>query len=149
MPRILAIDPGNCTGWAFFRDGELMEVGVTQSDARNCPAVKLLLQGCEALTIELPQVYRAGLSKGDPNDLIKVAVGVGRWVERGAITGAAVTLVKPAEWKGQIPKDIHHKRITSLLTPLEFSRIPAMSKDKAHNALDAMGLGLWTLKRLR
>lgn len=146
---LLSIDPGNCTGFAYFLDGRLIRTGVTTVDAPQCPAAGILLAGCQALIVELPQVYRAAQSKGDPNDLIKVALGVGRWIERGTVCGASVTLVKPSEWKGQVPKDIHHKRVLAALDKSEAAAIPQMAQSQRHNALDAVALGLWRLGRLR
>ena len=53
-------------------------------------------------------------------------------------------LVKPAEWKGQVPKKIMNERVLSKLSAQE----RAIVKDN-HNAIDAVGLGLHVLGRLR
>jgi len=149
MRTLLSIDPGRCTGWAYWVDSSLTACGVTEVGANPCPAVSTLLNGCQALIVELPQVYRAAESKGDPNDLIQVAVEVGRWVERGTVCGSRVRLVRPAEWKGQTPKEVHHRRVQRALGAQELARLPDLPKTKAHNMMDAIGLGLWQLERMR
>lgn len=146
--RLLSIDPGRDTGWAFFDNGVLVECGLTSVGMPNCRATYLLCFA-DSVIVELPQVYRAAQSKGDPNDLIKVAVEVGQWKERSKLARGPCTLVHPAEWKKQVPKDIHHMRIMEHLYALERGKIPALPKTKAHNVLDAIGLGLWHLKRIR
>jgi len=100
------------------------------------------------LVIEIPQVYRVGKSKGDPNDLIKVAVQAGQWIERAKLYGASVYRHLPQEWKGQVPKNVHHERILAALSPAESARIPKLPKADAHNMLDAIGLGLFHLGRI-
>lgn len=148
MRTLLSIDPGMCTGWAFFRAGMLERCGVTTVDAPLCPALALIPH-CSDLVVEWPQVYRPGQSKGDPNDLIKVAVEVGRWIERADLAGAATSTPTPNEWKGQVPKGVHHARAKGCLTPSELGTLPILPESKAHNMLDAVALGLWRLGRLR
>jgi hypothetical protein len=98
------------------------------------------------LFCELPQSYTLAQQKGSQNDLIEVAVSV------GAIVGATsadttVTLVTPAEWKGQLPKDVHHARIAKHITPTMRAHVEAYPKHLQHNVLDAIALGLWALER--
>ena len=59
--------------------------------------------------------------------------------------------VSPAAWKGQVPKKIHHPRILRSLSEVEreivldvLDLLPASTR---HNVLDAVGIGLWALKR--
>lgn len=143
---IVAIDPGRCTGWAITDGGGCVhDAGVTTVD-RGLP---FALHGA-TLVIEVPQVYRAAMSKGNPNDLIKVAIEVGRWIERARIVGADVIEVHPATWKGQIPKEVHHARILRELRPEELARLGgcmALPESKRHNAMDAVGLALWRAGR--
>ena len=97
----LAIDPGIDTGTATFaKDGSLLACSV--GSPPRCSGL---------VVIEKPQVYPSRFSKGNPNDLITLAIQVGRYVERFEAQGAKVSLTLPHEWKGTIPKDIHHRRI--------------------------------------
>lgn len=139
----LAIDPGVDTGWALFeeRDGALVRCGVGD------PPWTAHLLGA---VIEKPQVYRAAKSKGDPNDLITLAIRVGRYVEKLAMRGIACNLVTPVEWKGQVPKEIHHRRVLGVLslneTEIVQSAYKGMPVSIRHNMLDAIGLGQWAHK---
>jgi hypothetical protein len=148
MNFILAIDPGNDLGWASFHTQE----GFMAGGVRNPPKVSTA-SGYDRAVIERPQVYRASQSKGDPNDLITLAIGVGQMKERLEAAGLAVELVLPTTWKGQTPKEIHSKRILAALSEEEVFRLNACLNSLApsirHNLVDAVGLGLWLLKRLR
>lgn len=89
---------------------------------------------------EVPQVYRAGASKGDPDDLIQLAGVVG--VFSALFSATTYTGVKPREWKGQVPKDVHHARLVKTLTPEELAMVEASAPPSLrHNVLDAVGIG--------
>ena len=89
---------------------------------------------------EVPQVYRAGASKGDPDDLIQLAGVVG--VFSNIFRATTHFGVKPREWKGQVPKDVHHARLVKTLTPEEMAMIDrAAPPSLRHNVLDAVGIG--------
>lgn len=132
---VTAIDPGACTGWAVFVDRVLYACGA-ERDASAVPV------GGDLVVIERPQIYRASKSKGDPNDLITLALLAGRYQERALVAGARVELVLPAAWKGSVPKAVHNKRVLASLTPQERALVP-----DDHNAIDAAGLGKWRLER--
>lgn len=123
----------------MFLDRRLVECGVW----RNYPRT---LVPADHVIIEMPQFYRASQSKGDPNDLAKVAVGVGKYLARYEDMGATTATVLPADWKGQVPKGVHHPRILAKLTPEEQAVVHAagLKWGKAvHNTMDAVGLGQW------
>ena len=145
---LLAIDPGNHTGWAAFQlaTGELEACGgVTPNEpiGRYQPAL---------VAIELPRQYLRG--KADPDDIIKLAVKVGRYVERfGGPDGRRcdIRLVKPSEWKGSIEKAQMTSRIDGALTPAERALVARSGCPKSmhDDMLDAVGLGKWVLKQRR
>jgi hypothetical protein len=60
--------------------------------------------------------------------------------------------VRPHRWKGNVPKDIHHRRVLAALHPLELLG-PGMVIDPDSpttyqpDAADAIGLGAWALGR--
>ncbi len=66
-----SIDPG-CTGVAVWFGQSLMSCGVVDDPEA------VVVHG--NLVIEKPQIYRASKSKADPNDLITLAIQVGRYV---------------------------------------------------------------------
>jgi hypothetical protein len=65
----------------------------------------------------------------------------------------AWTKTKPARWKAQVPKPVHHTRILEILDPgeIEIARslraLPTQG-DYDHDLCDAVGLGLWAVGRL-
>lgn len=94
---------------------------------------------------EVPQVYR--FSKGDPNDLIElsaVAAACGASFQLQRVVG-----YKPREWKGQLQKEVHHPRILGQLSDAEKATIKEKRKTYLHNVIDAIGLGLYELERMR
>jgi hypothetical protein len=138
---ILAIDPGILTGWAVFDSrGALQVCGLGEDFPTLSNRVAI---------IERPQVYRAAKSKGDPNDLITLAIRVGRYYERLEKAGVRVELVLPTTWKGQVPKKIHHERIASSMPAAEVEIVRGVEKKigklKCENVWDAVGLGKWAV----
>lgn len=171
MTDVVALDPSvRSPGVALFRDGVLTFAGRVKLAALNAAldpdvsagarwrAVSSEIQWWVAardviapmlVVYERPQIYRASKSKGDPNDLIGLAaVGAGVVM---LYPGARVLTPTPAEWCGQLPKATRGRasasprarRILSRLTSIELPRAPDQ-----HDALDAVGLGLWALGRL-
>jgi hypothetical protein len=143
VKTLLAIDPGNVSGEASFENGKLYL-------ARPLPFCDLFRPGycADAVVIEVPRHYPYN-QKGDPNDLIDLAVRVGELKNHFTEKGATVQLVYPRTWKGTVPKVIHNKRVLRMLTKQEIDLLPKRprAKDYDHNMLDAIGLGLWKLGR--
>jgi hypothetical protein len=139
---LVAIDPGRSTGWAVFTEaGSLARCGACDGTFpfQVSPGVRVL--------IERPQVYSPRHSKGDPNDLITLAIRVGTYVERFKSQGAEVRLVLPHDWKGTIKKPIHHPRIYSRLDSAEQMEVDrggrGLSMKAVEDMMDAVGLGVW------
>lgn len=138
----LAVDPGLDTGWALFHSsGELAACGL------NGPPF-----GCARdVVIERPQVYPS--HPVPPNDLITLAVQVGRYAGAAEATGASVRTCVPHEWKGNLPKDICARRIVRALKARELSAVTDMEATvpaaKRHNVIDAIGIGLFAFRGLK
>jgi hypothetical protein len=101
-----------------------------------------------AVVIEVPQVYQQRLQKGDPNDLIDVAVIAG--IAAGAAAPfAEPQLVRPHKWKHNRPKAFDNAYTLSLLSAEEKLVVDSCGapKSKLHNVIDAVGIGLWRLGR--
>ncbi len=158
MITLLAIDPGlNACGCAYFIDNILVNSGligytaptweaIPKRAAMTADAVFTEFGIPERLVIEWPQVYRLGGRAGaDPNDLLGLAAVAGALCVRAC--DPVVNTYKPAEWKGQVPKEVHHARILRFLSDTEKKAIPKLAKSKLHNVLDAIGLGLFHLGR--
>lgn len=147
---LLAIDPGASTGWAEFVYGEagvykgmpgLVAAGANAAD-RVCRPKP------DVLVIEKPRIYPMRNMKGDPNDIVTLAVTMGRLLERHHCS--RVHQPHPQQWKGQITKDAHHAKIFSALRPAE-QEIAALagkglSKKAVSDMMDAIGLGQWAIR---
>lgn len=54
---------------------------------------------------------------------------------------------RPAEWKGNVPKAAHHKRLQRELAPMDATLPPP--GDDTHDMWDAVGIGLYATGRTR
>lgn len=147
-----AIDPGaRATGVALFSGGYLAKASLVRAEDVSSMIYDLHrnLGTVLEMVIERPTVY-SKTSKGDPADLIQVALVAGSAATRCA---GNARFVEPRTWKGQTPKDIHHGRIRAALVEIEKKALIRDCRDVPaslqHNVLDAVGLGLWHLGRLR
>lgn len=131
MITTIGIDPGNDTGWARLLDGALIICGLGAPYGHIAPGADVW--------IECPQIYPHG-SKGDPNDLIKVAVMVGRY-EQGALSSGAddVHLIHPHDWKGNVPKRVTAERMFKKYPDL-WRMVSSVPAAKRHNVIDAVGI---------
>ena len=90
--------------------------------------------------IEEPEKYReARVKHDDLDDLLAVLHKIEEYAK------APVIRLKPHEWKGNVPKHIHHRRIERALEPEEQEEWRSLD----HNAKDAVGIGLYYLQRTR
>lgn len=160
--NLIAVDPGALkSALAYFRDGTLRHV-------KFIPTIDLL-EGCawpDEMIIEKPQIYRRSKSKGDPNDLIDIALIAGAWWRA---SGGRAELVLPKKWKGDMEKPQCHARAWRVLTDAERELFVSKSfqtssmvwdyiehgvrggayKAEIHNLLDACAIGLWKLGRVK
>ncbi len=153
LAELCACDPGkDRCALAYFRSRELVHVGFTDTTRG------FVFPGPE-LAIELPQVY-GGPREEDPNDLIDVAYAAGFVAGLRKATHPKTFL--PREWKKQTPKHINHHRIMQKLTLPEIATLPPETALRiktaidggayswaGHNLLDAVGIGLVYLGRMR
>ncbi len=140
------------SGWSSDGERWQMVADAIVSMCRGLPQANIIVY-------EKPQIYTAVKSKGDPNDLIPLAA-IGAifacrmlQVDPPCIGGPARILTPtPAEWIGQCPKATkgsafespRAKRILSRLDAEEMALVPDQ-----HDAIDAIGLGLFCLGRLK
>jgi hypothetical protein len=75
---------------------------------------------------EIPQVYAFGKGKGDPDDLIALALAAGT-----VTAGLPRTFLKPAQWKGQIPEDVLNSKMFAALHPAELAILEACTASRA------------------
>jgi len=145
---LLSIDPGvKALGWALWSDaGILISAGLSRTKERDLSAA--IRDHRRQVPLASRSVVERMVIDGravPPGDLLDVqAVGV-------AVASHPLVLVRPCDWKGTIPKTIHHARIMETLSGGEASYVDALLErtPKAHRKeiLDALGIGLHHLGR--
>jgi len=100
-------------------------------------------------TIEHPRVYPGQgrvASAENVEELEDLAKGLKGYLKP---LGAKVVLARPATWKGQVPKEVHHRRVMRELSQAEQLLVEAWEDHPAHlDVLDAVGIELWALGRV-
>lgn len=88
-------------------------------------------------------------SAADPNDMIALATvsGAAAMIFAGQRQASDVRLVKPADWKGQLDKKIHHERLLEQVPNLNRA-VRELGVTLRSHALDAAGLAWWGLLEL-
>lgn len=91
------------------------------------------------VTLEFQVLYRDSISlaAGFKGDLFKLSCLTGALTAVSwEATGRTPTLLKPAEWKGQLPKDIVEARIVK-----HYSKQGVVWPGIPNHAMDAVGMG--------
>lgn len=155
--RAVSIDPGiHATGIAVWLNSNLIRTDLVDSKKTGIHAWLEISDkawrfsgSTDQLIIEMPQIYdRRSRSKGDPNDLIQLAGFVGFLICNNVNNPDNCQLVRPAEWKGQHSKQITKNRCLATLAEKEIDNITLpRAASLQHNIWDAIGIGLWYLKR--
>lgn len=146
MSTLLAIDPGvHKSGVAFFRGRELEWAKYFDSTAVGT----LRSFSASRVVIEFPRIYRAAKQKGDQNDLLMLALTVGRFEAWLGGWPTTVDLIYPRDWKGTLDPDAMIERIQERLEPYETDHVYLPTAASLHhNVWDAVGIGLHALGRL-
>jgi len=157
----VSIDPGIETGWAAWDTHKptwkLVNVGIlspagTAWDTRLrnlCMLFKAYVIEPYAPTkaiIEMGQFFESegGQLCARRGDLAKLLLATGAlygMLRTHCNTG--IVLVKPSQWKGQLPKKIVEQRIRRILGSKLCEQLDIQS-----HAWDAVGVGLWAQNRL-
>lgn len=163
-PALVSIDPGTEeTGIALYRAGTLDDVDVLRvkrtvgnREQRASGMGRLAIDKARgwlgassgSFVLEYPQIYRHGAgAEVDPDDVLALVLVLGHvWGTFHGLNGHTIDLVRPATWKGQVPKRIMNNRIVNTLTSAERQLVHDKVRSN-HNALDAVGIGLWALRR--
>ena len=175
MTLALGIDPDlHHAGVALVRDGSKLvavrcptiasryrggDAVVAMAGALNLALIELLSEHGEpdVCAVESQQSYLG--SKVKPQDLIHLGqmAGGSVYMLRALMFSARIELPKPAAWKGTVPKDVHQKRILSMVRipyeqgskPTKILRLPeglgfeGMKRSHFSHVIDAIGLASW------
>ncbi len=145
---LVTIDPGKLSsGYAIFIDRELKACGLAKDASDILRHWRLGRSWPELVVMEYPKIYDRRRWKGDPNDLLSITAA-GAFLA-GALHPMRFKIVQPEEWKGQTPKEIQNARDERVLSPDEVAVLESVpvAAGKMHNVIDAVGIGLWELKR--
>lgn len=94
------------------------------------------------LVIEFPQTYGGKSAKGDTNDLLTLsAVVAAICAELRHYQNAGITVWRPREWKGNLPKEVTMARVEARLLDEEKRRIFWPAPSLKHNVYDAIAIG--------
>ena len=163
---LLAIDPGEDTGWGLFairesrftfrkgveQDYELIACGLGDPRDRDIVRASKL----ERVVIERPRINPHG--KARPNDIITLALSAGEWAGVFRERCNEIVWFEPHQWKGAADKVQSAPRIWAKLSPVEQAIVHdtiktsgkggrALAQSKIHNVLDGIGLGLHAVGR--
>jgi hypothetical protein len=136
---MFSIDPGKDTGCALWEGGYLVGLWLGEPVFVEYPPCWV--------HIEKPQIYPS--QPVPPNDIITLAITAGCIAGHAESNGHKVEFVLPHTWKGNLPKEVSHKRILGKLSSTERLLVDGLkvAPSKKHNVLDAIGIGLWVLRR--
>jgi hypothetical protein len=158
-PLVLGIDPGaKSLGLSIFSNGALSGAWYFEGTPKQLAdkaehAVETIGGRVDVVVLEAMVSYpgrasaRAWATALDLLQVTRTGAFIAGHLRPNIFQGPTAV-----EWKGTVPKAIHQKRILKTLSPLELGTWAqfksCMPPARAHNALDAIGLGLWHLKRL-
>ena len=157
--NLLAVDPGShICGYALFVEGDLVSFDFVKGTFKDVTkdaqymANSILFHTISALehrrlhklVIEYPVIY-PGRSAAPPNDIVQLAYAAGIFAGILPSVSTELVLPTPKQWKGNLPKSVHHKRIMLRLDPKLQAAIRGSAKSNIEHAIDAIGLGQWAL----
>lgn len=151
---ILSVDPGTpgCGLALWELTGELHRAWFAKGLPREwCLRELGPYRTIRSAVVERPQVYVQWRQKGDPNDLVEIALLAGEvvgWL-RNHLGRVEAAYPLPSEWKGQLKKEVTTPRVRAALSPEELSRVEMLRavNTLGHNVWDAVGIGLVHLGR--
>jgi hypothetical protein len=151
MTLLYSFDPGTkATGMAVFDKSELKSVVVLEAKSIEQMLIIVSCFSGDHAVVEMPEIYPH--AKARSSDVLKVVQIAG--AIRAHFTTS--TAIAPKRWTGGVPyrvkvdgtwHEIREDRIKALLTPSEWAKVLSVRAAIRHNAVDAVGLGLWHLKR--
>lgn len=124
----LGIDPGEHTGLAWVRsDGEVMYTAQFNHKPPDdvvdfCERVsrEAISFSADVVVIECPVIYDKKPYRASDVLSLTLKAGIIAGVIRSE-TDRRIIFKTPGEWKGQVPKKIHNKRVVKTLTAIDMT----------------------------
>lgn len=139
--HVVGCDPDTqFPSYAYLRDSELQSVLYQVAGPRVAPPYPR----SATCVIEAQFVRMAG-SKIPVQDILDLAWAAGEC----SMHFDSVQRVKPGVWKGNVPKNIHQEWVKDTLNEQERAVLAGLPKYKLVEILDAVGIALWRVGRLR
>lgn len=154
---LLAIDPGyRYFGYSIFGGKKILKAGLSkalESDAWDrwtgqppsfTEIAELILNTeweVRHAIIEFPKVHR---DTPNAESIVRLAAACGAYTSLLQAAGFFTEWVEPRSWKGTVPKDIMYKRILAKIPESQYVNIDRIHD---HNVIDAVGIGLWKIKK--
>lgn len=147
---VVGVDPGTrALGLALFEHGRLAHVQLVRAKGLEqmlSAILDLNRYWADRLVVERAEVYPDGNAK--PNDLGQLLIVAGAIA--GSVRHTRLMLPYPKQWKGQVPKNIHHDKLRKGLTDADRRVLDAamsfVPPSLRHNMLDAVGLARWGMR---
>jgi len=157
-PMNIYVDPGKFhAALSLYKRKKLIGAALLRSSRRN-PAEAALDLGqlarvfwktrqprsvLRTVKCEQPAIWLQGGFRGDPNDILYLMATNGAIIR--ALNANYNDYITTNDWKGQTPKKIIEFRVRKRLSAEEIDVIGEVTD---HNIIDAVGIGLWDLKRM-
>jgi len=142
IPNTLTIDPGDNTGWAYWDlslnpvvgsfsyEKEYKKLGKTLQIYSLAETFGNMIRDnlrdglrIKQVVIEEVSIWEKSLTSmaaAKRGDLFKLAMVIGSYVYRCGLFNLPVKLVKPGDWKGQLPDDAVARRVQQI-TGIEYA----------------------------
>lgn len=163
---IIALDPGKqCLGWSATIAGKLTACGLLRTQQPDLGGIVAdyweQLQPSVPIKPRIVVVERMSHYPNARRTPAAMHATVADLLDLTAVSAALAgrlcpgqwRFASPAEWKGQTPKEIHNKRVLAALTAEEKIAFEAdinlVPQSLRHNVIDAVGLNLWAVGRMR
>lgn len=144
-PQVIAVDPAaRCLAWSRSERGVLVGVAYATSPS------EIEVSDLPALWVfETPQRYAGrGETHSNLDGLDRTLRSVAALAE---YRGEQIVWLTPHQWKGNVPKLVHHHRLVARLSAEERALLPALPKqglEYKHDLWDAAGMNLFATQRV-